>query len=377
MASGLVVSQSTIIETYALASLLMVCMWAWRDNKAALIALGIVGLGVHHLIGLALLPILFQQWRNRTLTWHYALLGLGILWYLYLPLTNRPPFDDVWLRGDSLMDYVNYLFGQKGLVLGLAVYSPDALVRAADLAPIMVGGFAAALVPMLVRTRNDLLTWLTWLPIAHYAFGLPHVAYVYMMPAFAFGGVMAMEGVEIIKGWAVQHEWRKWLPAMVAAPALFLMALNLSVFNIGGQLDPELTASQFYEDLHGVNTEAVVWTYHRGWELVVIRLHNKRHGTNIDYILRAHHDIDSAQDAIRTAYRKDWLFATRLTDASTYATVIEPATPYEIWPNVLKQWYGVNPVQPEDWIVDWGDGPFDHRSGAFVSEDGGTGDGGA
>lgn len=361
VASGLVVSQSTIIETYALVTLLMVVMWFWRKNMPVFITAGIIGLGVHHLIGLTLLPILFDRWRHHESLKPALWLFLGALWYLYIPLTNRAPYEDVWLRGNGIMDYVNYMGSQAGLTLGLAVFSQDVIIRGQDAFALLVAGFSAALIPILVRTRNDLLTWIAFLPFFHYLLGLPHVAFVYAMPAFAFGGIMAAEGLRIIQGWS-KNDYAKAVPVgLVVGSAIVLIVFNFLAYDIGRTLDSEGTAVAFYEELRTVENNAVVWTYHHGWELVVIKLFNRDQRKNIDYILRAHNDTEGAKIAIAQAHRENRLYHTVTTDASTYATSIERVAPFEIWGNVLQQWYGVSDIPESARVSDWSNVGVDGR----------------
>lgn len=372
LAAGLVVSQSTIIESYALVTMCMVGMYLWRDRPLAVVGFGLIGLGTHHLIGLTLLPVLFTHWQNKTLSRAHLLLLLAPLWYLYLPLSLKPDFIDIWLRGNGWMDYLEYFGSQGGLTLGLAIVSQDALTRLADFVPIVLSGFAAALLPIAARFRNDLLTWCMVLPFIHYGFGLPHVAFVYAMPGFAFGGIMAAQGIPRIQEWLKEYDARKYVPWLVAAPAALMIAVNLWVFDIGRSLDPEMTATAFYNDLYELPDDAVIWTYHRGWELVTVRLFNQDNDTRIDYILRAHNDIAQARDAIREAYHDGRLYHTQLANPQDYATRIEKTDPTAIWINVLKQWYRVpgdepatinpqfleewylkNDIPPEAWAYDW------------------------
>ena len=354
LAAGLVVAQSTIIESYALITLLMVIMWFWRQNMTVFIIAGILGLGVHHLIGLTMLPILLARWRNHESLKPALWLFLGVLWYIYIPLTNRAPFDDVWLRGDGFLDYFNYMFSQAGLTLGLALFTSDGVIRYQDASVLLIAGFLGALIPIAVRSRNDLFTWVMWLPFLHYLFGLPHVAYVYAMPAFAFGGVMAAQGVEMIQEWTDRVELKRVVYALVVAPAILLIFFNAIAYNIGGEnLDAENTAAAFYHELGEVEPDAVVWTYHRGWELVVIRLYNRDQRKEIDYVLRAHNDIEGAKIAIAQAHREKRLYHTVTTDGRTYGTSIERATPFEIWGNVVQQWYFLDDIPESARVRDW------------------------
>ena len=130
MASGLVASQASIIETYSLISLLMVSMYVWRQHTWVIAVTAIIGLGIHHLIGLTLLPILiwhYSEWRTMRQSFHDAdlrrdggliltpapslrgylvahkvfwTIPLGALWYIWLPLTFWP--ESIWIESNSI-----------------------------------------------------------------------------------------------------------------------------------------------------------------------------------------------------------------------------------------------------------------------------------
>lgn len=354
MASGLVVSQATIIESYSLITLLMVVMYVYRDNQKVVIVAGLLGLGIHHLIGLTLIPVVFWYWQTSRPLKPFLWLFLAPLWYIYIPLANRPPYE-LWLRGEGLIEYVNYFAAQGGLTLGLAVISNDAIIRAQDVAVIVFAGFNLIMVPIALRWRNDLLTWVAVLPLLHYALGLPHVAYVYAMPAFAFGAIMAAEGFpkieEIIKSSDV-----KYFPRYLAYGVLgFLVAFNIVAYDIGDALDADSSAVDFYDQLRDIPPDSAVWTYFRGWELVTMRLYNADNGADLDFIIKANYEIDDAKCVIGQATANRRLYRTQNIDPTKYLVRIERSNPWEIWPDVAKQFYGVDRIPSEHTDFNWAD----------------------
>ena len=147
LGSGLVVSQSTIVETYALVTLTMVLAYylhLTKHNKLKYLVCAL-GLAIHHLIGFVLIPLLISDYMNKQ-SLKPALLSLvGIIPYAaYLPLANKAPY--VWIGGETLHDYFVYFTNASGLVGGLAILPPhDLIIRLQDFGLIIFGGFAIAL----------------------------------------------------------------------------------------------------------------------------------------------------------------------------------------------------------------------------------------
>lgn len=355
LSSGVVVSQSTILETYALVSLLMVAMYHWRHKPWAVVVLAIIGIGIHHLIALALLPIVIWYWRRGASLTPFAFTALGSLWYLYIPLYNGEPM--IFLRGDGLRDYVGYLTGQSRIFLGLAVVSRDSIIRIPDVLTVFFGGFLLASGPILLwlwnrrsLTRLGLLGWLFVLPWLHYLLAFPHLQYIWTMPAFAFGALMAYD-------WLKEHMERA-VPVVGIAAALF-MVVNLFWFDIGTNLDREQTALHFYEFLEALPAGAIVWTNNRGWEHMTTVLYNRDNGTDLTN-LRTHQlwkpemegmlgdgnvlvqDLVAIQSYIEMKERP--IYRTVVDDPSTLRVHIEPATKDVIGIQVMEQLYWPQPL---------------------------------
>ncbi len=383
MASGLVASQASIIETYSLITLLMVSMYVWRSHTWVIAVTAIIGLGIHHLIGLTLLPVLiwhYSEWRNgltdkyeattlqvatdtntalwsvqrmyerprlNVLTYLVAnkvllTIPLGALWYIWLPLTFWS--ESIWVRENSFSAWRDYMSGQAGLTGGLSLLqdnweiSSDLLIRVSDVFFIVVGGFLAALVPIAMRARNDLLTWVFILPLLHYAAGLPHVAYVYMMPAFAFGGIMAAEWL---------RDRPRWYLHIVGATAAIVIVFNVFAYDIGGEvLDPDATATEFYNALDSLPDDAVVWTYDRGWEWTTIILYNLETGREIVHPVIARQSLEEVWPIITEAERDERLYHTQVTHPTTYRSRLEQTKVSVIWTDLVRQYYW--PKKPPD-----------------------------
>ena len=245
MGVGLVVSQSTIIETYATTTCLMVAMYYWRNNKYLFLLPAILAIGIHHLAGLALLPLIIYR-KERT----DILVLLGALWYIYYPFALRP--DAGW----SSEPWYKYFAGQNFLIGGIdPISSQGLLLRLKEFAIIFVGGLGLATL-CLHKIRDKLLALLILLPIIYYITDLPPQTYVYMMPAFAFIaiGVAKTLGNNII----------------LITGALILISFNIQMYDIGRTLDPSPTSARYYLDqLNYLDNGSIVYAPHRGWEKVL------------------------------------------------------------------------------------------------------------
>lgn len=345
LAANLVVAQSTIIETYPLVTLLMVCMYVWRHKPWVVIATGIIGIGIHHLIGLVLLPVLYQKWRDRELTWAYLWLLISPLSYLYVWF-SADCIPNSWLRSCDLEGIIHYFSGQSYLIFGLALLDEnwhvarDLVIRFWDFNVFILTGFLAATVPIILRFRNDLLTWLFVLPLIHYFFGLPHVAFVYMLPSFAFGAIMAAE-------WLEDHRQVKWIVVPVATIAILF---NFQVYDIGRTLDPKMTAWQYYEDVRELPDGSVIWSpQNRGWEMLTGRLVNLNHGKD-HIIFTRRWALPEIRESLWTAFNRGQLYTTYLVDEATYEAGLRRTTPQRVWEEIviLMYWPEVAPDECMD-----------------------------
>jgi len=264
LASGLVVSQSTIVETYALVTLIAVAAYYLhiRGRHISKYIVISAGLATHPLSLLVLLVVLAHDTylRRRLTSSLWALVCLPL--YLYVPLVNRPPYH--WIRGEGFWDYFNYFTSQAGLIGGIDLLGRDMLIRLQDFALIICGGFGFALVLVVLGLRrtyrvDPVLVALCSVFAFYYLFNLAPQTYVYLMPSFAFGAIIATK-VDIL-----------FLKRLALTAAVALMLLNLQLYDIGRTLDPSPTsATQFYEQLDSLPNGSVVWTGVRGWETVVV-----------------------------------------------------------------------------------------------------------
>lgn len=313
-ASGVVVSQATILDSYSLTTMLSVLAFYLHltdkvKSKYLVLALGI---GIHHLI---LFPLAYI-WLADVAKRHKAkqkmfrpamfLPALGFLFYIWIFAVNRPPYN--LISGDTLRDYATYFFGQGSLIGGLAMSSANEVIRRAQDATLILSiGFGLSTLMIFptvwkhFKTKgiesidNKILALLYISPIIYYVTDKDPQTYVYTVPAFAFGGLLAVQGIE----WLTHREretsvipplashqnpqllfiptcrdwwgnWRQRVKYRIRSGCLWvsgrlrrnyrlqyaisigiglcsigLMVYNTQVYDIGKNLDPNLIATQY------------------------------------------------------------------------------------------------------------------------------------
>ncbi len=128
-ASAVVLSQATVLKQYSFITMISVLSmylhFTGRD-KLKYVAL-MCGVGVHHLVILPLCLIFLHDMaknkkaKSRLITKKMLLPLLGLLFYIWIPLVNKPPYTMV--VGDGFGDYVSYFFRSRNLIGGIAIFT--------------------------------------------------------------------------------------------------------------------------------------------------------------------------------------------------------------------------------------------------------------
>lgn len=333
VASGLVVSQSTIIETYSLVTLLMVLGYYLhtKDSRLKYLVLGF-GLAVHHLAIFALLPLMVYDYFNNKSLRSSLLVLPPLLLYIYVPVFNREPFN--WIAGNGFSAYIKYFTGQGGLIGGLSIIPTEDLIkRIQDFSVVVFGGFAFSIVLLIfgiiisIQQKNYLLPALVILPLAYYASDLAPQTYVYTLPAFAFGAlIIANAPVE------------KFYKGVVVVTSLILIMLNVQLYDIGRTLDPNLSASQYYKDLSSIPNDSTIWVDSNGWEATTVWMYNLDNGlSSIKVVSRGFSRIPpTGQKLLFEARENSTLYKTPSTDTKTYSVEIVKWDPSRL--EILSLW---------------------------------------
>lgn len=275
--SALVISQSTIIDTYAFNTLLALLAYYSAIRKRWIASSVFIGLlwAIHTLFAwMTWIPLMlqFKPMRDRVLV---VIPLLFLLFYLYLPLVtwlNNPPF--MW--GNT--DWRTFFAGQWGvwvmLTGGLAMWDiPKRILDTIGILGVSLGfAFFLAFGALLkFKKTNPALCLLTIIPTIYFLMNLSAETYVYMLPTIAFGAVAVGVYLSYLK--------IRW-SYLTAICAVVLLGFNANYFDIGRTLDPEMSAMKFYnEELSKVPDGEIFLG--GGWNWAMVFLYNKNEGRNI------------------------------------------------------------------------------------------------
>lgn len=350
-ASGIVVSQATVVELYHATLFLMILSWHLHSQDKRAWAYAVLGLacGIHHwaafmLIVLTAVDVVKHGWGS--LKYSLLTVAVGAPWYLYIVFANRPPYSSI--SGPTLHDYMGFFFSQGALVGGVAVMggpwqiAPDFTNRVLDFIRIVGSGFGVPALLLLAfgvrqawRSGERLLPILTCMFPLHYLTNLDPHTYTYAMPAFAFGAVLLARA-------AVPWAWVKPGAYLVG---IGLLALNALYYDIGGKFtDPNLTATQFYKDLDTVPNGSVLWSKNRGWERTTTEwymLNNPEREIDTILVYRPLPSKGEIWRRFQQAEAEGKLFRTELVDDAHHVARIVP-TDAEFAMSEMRQfsWYG-------------------------------------
>lgn len=275
--SALVISQSTIIESYALTTMLMVAtyyMCIQRKFVWASIFLGLT-LAIHPLLCAMIWLVIFVAYKPmRNVKMVACTLGF-VLFYLYVPIVIKI-HDDPGMWGNSTISgFLGHNLATLTMLTGtLSIYDfPKRLFDTIGILGISMGLglIIAAWYFIKENTYRSALLWLTLIPIIYFATDLSAETYVYMLPSISFGSIAVGIGLSKLN---------PKVSYAVLAVAICLMGFNANYFDIGRTLDPNLSATKYYkEELPKLKDGDILLT--GGWTWTIAYLYNKEEGRNI------------------------------------------------------------------------------------------------
>jgi hypothetical protein len=278
--SALAISQSTIVESYSLITALSLAVYYFCLKQKWLtvsILIGVSG-AVHAVSMLVIVPMLIY-YRKELFTWRrLGIMASFLVFYAYVPIANRPPY--MWFQANDVggvfgfvMDTLSTVFMLTGK---LAIY--DLPKRLLDVGGLLLLNFAIVGIVALfyafknTNWRRDLLFWVIAIPTIYFTTDLSPQTYVYLLPTIAFGAIAIGIGLSKLN--------RKWLYATGIA-SILLLAINGWYLDIGRTLDPNLSATQYYEvELDKVPDGQILMPYY-GWEWAAIYRYNQEYDRNI------------------------------------------------------------------------------------------------
>lgn len=348
--SALAISQNTIIDSYPLVTAVCLGVYYFCLKKkwlTASILIGVAG-AIHPTAMLVVIPMLVA-YRKDLLTWRrLGVMALFTLFYLYVPLTNRPPY--MWFPSNStggIFGFVKDTIDTAAMLTGkLAIY--DLPKRLLDFGGLILLNFAIiGVIPLIWAFKTgkkwwrNVLLWIIAIPSLYYISDLAPQTAVYVQPSISFGAVAIGIGLSKLN--------KKWMYATATCAIVFL-GFNANYFDIGRTLDPKLSATEYYTvELDKVPDGEILMPYY-GWEWAAIFRYNKendRHiipvcidtlishnyqGLLVDDNVKFHtyDNIENRQErqnaiALSIVDLNDNVWTTRTTDAETYGCEVIPA----------------------------------------------------
>jgi hypothetical protein len=273
--SALVISQSTIIETYALATMCGVGAYYFTLKNRWLLASVILGAGlaIHPFLAFIVWAALFVAFKELRNWRRYGITILFFSFYLYIPITKMLG-NDLGMWGNTTPS--GFFGGTASMALmltgGLSMW--DFPKRVIDTILILLASFGLGIIPLVWHFAKERrwkysLLWLVLIPIIYFITDMANQTYVYLLPSIAFGSVAVGLGLSRMK--------MQWSFAVLAV-AIGLLGFNGWYFNID-RLDPDMSAMKFYNDLSIIPDGDKFMG--GGWTWAMVYVYNKEEGRNI------------------------------------------------------------------------------------------------
>ena len=290
--SAIVISQSIIIETYPLATMLAAGAFYFAIQKKWYWTAVFLGAGLAvHLLAFFVFFIFFIGFREYRKNWKALLITVSFgLFYLYIPLSSRNA-PSMWLpRTDNfiLTQITDIWTTITGLVGQIAIYDvPKRIIDTLGIIGVSVG--VVALIPIVAyfwrkKFYKDVLFWLILIPIGLFISELDMNTFDYTMLAMPFLAIVAMLGLAKLQraSWQRYYEWGRILTAAVVISVVGFGVFNANYFDIGRTLDPNMSVTEYYtKELPKIPDHAIFMPIF-GWEAVY--KYNKDNGKHI-YII--------------------------------------------------------------------------------------------
>lgn len=283
--SAIVISQSIVIQTYALVCLFASGSFYFAISKRWNLMALMIGLGcVVHLLAffVALIMILFfKDFRKRWQSW--LIMGLCLVFYIYIPLTNRPPY--MWMPDPSMVNsnmphilvniysFVTDTLSTIGFLIGkLSIWDiPKRIFDIIGLVGISIG--VITIIPIVYYFRKtkfytNPLFWLSFIPVFIFCIELDFNTYDYTMLAIPFLAIVTALGMNKL----IEHHGKKMVRLAIVTVIVLVGfgGYNLNFFDIGRTLDKNMSASKlFYEEFDKIPDGAIFMpVYVANWEAI-------------------------------------------------------------------------------------------------------------
>jgi len=289
--SALAISQNTIVETYPLVTTVSLAMYYFAIKskwKLSALMVGISG-AIHPISVMASVPLLIKYKELRQ--WKQLLIaGVFVLFYLYIPLTNRAPY--MWNAPNSTGGLGGFLIDTfataQMLTGGLSIWDfPKRLLDTVLQLSLSFHVGIVVLVWFMIKGGKEvrLLAWLIALPIIYYATDLAPQTYVYMQPSIAFGAIAIGIGLSRIGFSYAGSYLPRWNTKLATYSIIgvsgLMLVYNGNYFDIGRTLDSGLSARKFYNEELTKVPDGQILLAQQGWEWAMVYPYNKNENRNI------------------------------------------------------------------------------------------------
>lgn len=348
-------------------SVLSVYLHFIGKDKAKYIVL-MCAVGVHHLVIFPLFLIFIhdlakhKKAKTKLITKKMLLPLLGLLFYIWIPLANKPPYTMV--TGNGLGDYWSYFFRSRNLIGGLAIFTENGLQRLQDGIAILGYSFGACSLLIWyalwhIKKHKDyegfILAFLVLIPIAYYLTNIDPSVYTYTMMAFAFGGVLVVKATEWMLNTDRKESFVKILaeyfvfadveyvntlrfrnirytlstpiyrfklffyklltpkiryaiPIVTGVCCIGFIIANSFFFDIGKNNDVGLEARRYYESLEGMPDNATIWAGIISGANVGVQYHNDTYDSRIAIYPSWLYNKSANYEAAEIAWSNDLLY---------------------------------------------------------------------
>jgi hypothetical protein len=283
--SAIVISQSIVIQTYALVCMFSVGAFYFSITKHWKLMALMLGLGcVVHLLAffVALIMVLcYKDFRKKWTSW--AIMASCMVFYLYIPITNRPPY--MWMPDPAMVNpavphflvniysFVTDTLSTIGFLIGkLSIWDiPKRIFDIIGLVGVSIG--VITIVPIVCYFRksefqSNALFWLIFVPIFLFLIELDMNTYDYTMLAMPFLAIVASLGLaKLIENYGKKAKYFGYACLVVIVG---FGGFNLNYFDIGRTDDPNMSASKmFYEEYDKIPDGAIFMpVYVANWEAI-------------------------------------------------------------------------------------------------------------
>jgi hypothetical protein len=210
--SAIVISQSIVIQTYALLCMFSVGAYYFAISKQWKRMALMVGLGCCvHLLAFFVALIMVIAYKDFRKSWKsWLIMGSCMIFYIYLPLTNRPPY--MWMPDPAMVNsnfppflvniysFVTDTLSTIGFLIGkLSIWDiPKRILDIIGLVGVSIG--VVTIVPVIyyfwkTKLYNQVLFWLIFMPLFIHLIELDQNTYDYCMLSMPFLAIVGSLGL--------------------------------------------------------------------------------------------------------------------------------------------------------------------------------------